>query len=82
MQHCLHDRSYLTKNDMRWVRGEPDVPPFKIELPKKNEIIKKTKNPGSSSNSSDYAYGFDQIISSSPNTVFFINSLKTRLNKY
>ena len=55
---------------------------LKIELPKKKEIPKKTKTPNSPSNSSDYAYGFDQIIASSPNTTFFINSLKTRLNKY
>jgi hypothetical protein len=74
MQHCSQDR--------RRLNVEPDVPPLKIELPKKREIPKKTKNPGSPSNSSDYAYGFDQIISSSPNTAFFIHSLKTRLNKY
>ena len=74
MQHCLQDR--------RWLKVELEVPPLKIELPKKKEIPKKTKTPNSPSNSSDYAYGFDQIIASSPNTTFFINSLKTRLNKY
>jgi hypothetical protein len=82
MQCSSQDRIYLKKNDRRGLKGEPQVPTFKIELPKKKEIPKKTKNPGSPSNSSDYAYGFDQIISSSPNTTFFINSLKTRLNKY
>ncbi len=74
MQYCLQDR--------RWLNVEPEVPPLKIELPKKKEIPKKTKTLNYPSNTSDYAYGFDQIIASSPNTTFFINSLKTRLNKY
>lgn len=82
MQYCLQDRIYLKKNDRRVLKGEPEVPTFKIELPKKKEITKKTKTPNPPSNSSDYAYGFDQIISSSPNTAFFIHSLKTRLSKY
>lgn len=56
---------------------------LKIELPKKKELIsKKPKTSNVTNCPSDYAYGFDQIISSSPNTIFFINSLKTRLNKY
>lgn len=82
MHYCSQDRIYLIKNDRRWLNVEPEVPPLKIELPKKKEIPKNTKNPGSPTNLSDYAYGFDQIIASSPNTTFFINSLKTRLNKY
>jgi hypothetical protein len=82
MQCCSQDRIYLIKNDKRVLKREPEVPTFKIELPKKKEIPKKTKNPGSPSSSSNYAYGFDQLISSSPNTAFFIHSLKTRLNKY
>jgi hypothetical protein len=82
MQCCSQDIIYLKKNERRVLKEEFEVPPFKIELPKKKEIPKKTKNPDSPSNSSDYAYGFDQIIASSPNTTFFINSLKTRLNKY
>jgi len=82
MHYCSQDRIYLIQNDRRGLKGEPEVPPLKIELPKKREIPKKTKNPCSPSNSLDYAYGFDQIISSSPNTTFFINSLKIRLNKY
>jgi hypothetical protein len=56
---------------------------LKIELPKKPEITtKKTKTPNSPGSASSYAYGSDQVISSSPNTLFFINSLKLRLNKY
>lgn len=57
---------------------------LKIELPKKKEISKKAKTltPTSPNNVSNYAYGFDQNISSSPNTIFFINSLKTRMNRY
>lgn len=79
MQHCSQDRIYFIKNDRRL---EPQVHPLKIELPKKKEIPKKTKTPNSPSNSSTYAYGFDHVISSSPNTVFFIHSLKARLDKY
>jgi len=79
MQHCSHDRSYLKKTDRRW---EPQVPSLKIELPKKKEIPKNTKIHNSPGNSSTYAYGFDHVISSSPNTVFFIHSLKARLDKY
>jgi len=79
MQHCSQERIYLIKNDKRW---EPEVPTLKIELPKKKEISKKANAPISPSSSSNYAYSFDQVISSSPNTVFFINSLKTRLTRY
>lgn len=82
MQNCSQDRICLTKNDKRVANGEPEVPTLKIELPIKKEISKKPKPPKSPSTSSDYAYGFDQMISSSPNTIFFINSLKNRLNKY
>ena len=79
MQHCSQDRIYLIKNDKRW---EPEVPTLKIELPKKKEISKKTNIQNSPSSSSNYAYSFDQVISSSPNTAFFINSLKNRLIRY
>jgi hypothetical protein len=82
MHHCSQDRIYLIKNDKRGVKEEPEVPTLKIELPKKKEIPKKMNKPISTSSSSDYAYSFDQVISSSPNTAFFINSLKTRLTRY
>jgi len=83
MHYCSQDRIYLIKNDRMGLKSEPEVPTLKIELPKKKEIIsKKPKLIGDPVISCNYAYSFDQIISSSPNTTFFINSLKTRLNKY
>lgn len=82
MQHCSQDRICLIKNNMRGLKEEPEVPTLKIELPSKKELVKKVKVPIETTTSSNYAYGFDQTISSSPNTLFFINSLKARMEIY
>lgn len=56
---------------------------MKIDLPKKDRFTNKKKiDNNKKSDENNYAYGFDQIISSSPNSVFFMNSLKKRLNEY